>query len=108
MTPEQAEAPFSVPDSPQRTSLVEPGMAGAVLLLRGRVLDTACRRTPGALVDFWQADDEGNYDNSDYRLRGHQFADERGRYELRTIVPGLHTGRKRHIHVKAQPEAARC
>jgi protocatechuate 3,4-dioxygenase beta subunit len=35
-------------------------------------------------------------------LRGHQVADENGRFELETIVPGLYPGRTRHIHVIAQ------
>ncbi len=34
-----------------------------------------------------------------YRLRGHQIADDEGRFELETIVPGLYPGRTRHIHV---------
>ena len=102
-TPEQTEGPFFTPDSPERVSLLEPGMAGTALLLTGRILDTGCRPIPGALLDFWQADDAGQYDNSGYRLRGHQFADASGEYRLRTIVPGLYTGRTRHIHVKAQP-----
>jgi protocatechuate 3,4-dioxygenase beta subunit len=57
---------------------------------------------PGALLDFWQADDAGAYDNVGYTLRGHQFADEDGRFELETVVPGLYPGRTRHIHVRAQ------
>jgi protocatechuate 3,4-dioxygenase beta subunit len=101
-TPEQTEGPFFTPDSPERTSLLEPGLAGTALVLRGRVLDTSCRPIPGALVDFWQADDAGEYDNSGYRLRGHQFSDADGVYVLRTIVPGLYSGRTRHIHVKGQ------
>jgi protocatechuate 3,4-dioxygenase beta subunit len=56
----------------------------------------------GALVDFWHADDAGVYDNVGYKLRGHQFADARGRYTLETIVPGLYPGRTRHFHVKVQ------
>jgi protocatechuate 3,4-dioxygenase beta subunit len=55
-----------------------------------------------ALIDFWQADDRGNYDNDGYRLRGHQFTDGQGRYELTTVVPGVYPGRTRHIHVKVQ------
>jgi protocatechuate 3,4-dioxygenase beta subunit len=54
------------------------------------------------LLDFWQADDAGSYDNTGYRFRGHQFTDEGGRYELETVVPGLYPGRTRHIHVKVQ------
>jgi protocatechuate 3,4-dioxygenase beta subunit len=56
----------------------------------------------GALVDFWQADDDGQYDNAGYRLRGHQFTDATGAYRLETVVPGLYPGRTRHIHVKVQ------
>jgi protocatechuate 3,4-dioxygenase beta subunit len=101
-TPEQTEGPFFTPDSPARTSLLEPGLEGTMLVLSGSVLATDCTPVPGALLDFWQADDAGEYDNEGYRLRGHQFADGRGRYRLETIVPGLYTGRTRHIHVKVQ------
>jgi protocatechuate 3,4-dioxygenase beta subunit len=98
----QTEGPFYTPDTPQRQSLLEPGMAGTKLVVSGYVYDTACQPIPGALLDFWQCDDAGVYDNAGYRLRGHQFADDEGRFVLETIVPGLYTGRTRHIHVKAQ------
>lgn len=98
----QTEGPFYTPDTPERRSLLEPGMAGTRLVVTGSVYDTACQPVPGALLDFWQCDDAGHYDNDGYRLRGHQFADEDGRFELETIVPGLYPGRTRHIHVKAQ------
>jgi protocatechuate 3,4-dioxygenase beta subunit len=55
-----------------------------------------------ALLDFWHADDSGEYDNDGFRCRGHQYADSEGRYRLETIVPGLYPGRTRHIHVKVQ------
>lgn len=102
VTPQQTEGPFYTPDTPQRTSLLEPGMAGTPLVVSGTVLGTDCRPVAGALLDFWQADDDGVYDNAGYRLRGHQFADEEGRYHLETILPGLYPGRTRHIHVKVQ------
>jgi protocatechuate 3,4-dioxygenase beta subunit len=98
----QTEGPFYTPDTPQRQSLREPGMAGTKLVVSGYVYDTACQPVPGALLDFWQCDDAGVYDNTGYRLRGHQFADDEGRFVLETIVPGLYTGRTRHIHVRAQ------
>ena len=77
-------------------------MAGTPIVVTGTVLSTACRPLPGALLDFWQADDRGAYDNTGYRLRGHQFTDERGRYRLESIVPGLYPGRTRHFHVRVQ------
>jgi len=98
----QTEGPFYTPNSPERTSLLEPGMAGTKMLLTGHVLSTDCRLIAGALVDFWHADDNGVYDNVGYQLRGHQFTDDAGQYSLETIVPGLYPGRTRHFHVKVQ------
>ena len=82
--------------------LLEPGINGARFVLTGFALSTACKPVAGALLDFWQADDHGDYDNQGYRLRGHQFSDTDGRYRLETIIPGLYPGRTRHIHVKVQ------
>ena len=101
-TIEQTEGPYFTPDSPERTALREEGMAGTPLLLTGYVYATDCQPVAEALIDFWQADDAGVYDNAGYTLRGHQFTDDEGRYELETIVPGLYPGRTRHIHVKVQ------
>ena len=103
----QTEGPFFTPMSPERAELIEPGMAGQPIELVGFVLTRGCKPVPGALVDFWQADDKGEYDNKGYRLRGHQFADSEGRFRLRTIVPGVYTGRTRHFHVKVQPKGGR-
>lgn len=55
-----------------------------------------------SLIDVWQADAEGAYDNTGNKLRGHQFTDEEGRYRIETIVPGVYPGRTRHLHVKVQ------
>jgi protocatechuate 3,4-dioxygenase beta subunit len=99
----QTEGPYFKPSSPERTELFEEGMAGQPIELVGFVLSRACKPLAGALLDFWQADDRGRYDNSGFRLRGHQFADAEGRYRLRSVVPGIYVGRTRHIHVKVQP-----
>ena len=98
----QTEGPFYSPDTPRRRSLLEDGLQGERLALTGVVVDSRCRPIPRALLDFWQADANGDYDTEGFRLRGHQFTDRRGRYRLDTIVPALYTGRTRHIHVKAQ------
>lgn len=101
-TASQTEGPFYTPDSPERTSLIEPGITGTKIILAGTVLSRSCMPIAQAIVDFWHADDGGEYDNAGYKLRGHQFTDEAGRYVLETIVPGLYPGRTRHIHVKVQ------
>ena len=102
-TPQQTEGPYFIPDSPQRTSLVEAGTAGTALVLTGRVLSTDCEPLPGALLDFWQADGDGEYDLEGYGLRGNQLTDAQGRFRLETVRPGPYPGRTPHIHVKAQP-----
>jgi protocatechuate 3,4-dioxygenase beta subunit len=101
-TAEQTEGPFFTPNSPERKSLLEDGMQGVYMLVSGRVLGTDCQPIAGALLDFWHCDANGVYDNEGYRLRGHQFTDEQGLYELETVMPGLYTGRTRHIHVKVE------
>jgi protocatechuate 3,4-dioxygenase beta subunit len=103
----QTDGPYFKPSSPERTELYEEGMAGQPVELVGLVLSRACKPLAGALLDFWQADAKGQYDNSGFHLRGHQFTDEEGRSRLRSIVPGIYPGRTRHIHVKVQPAGGR-
>ena len=102
ITPAQTEGPYYTPNSPQRASLLESGISGTKIVVTGTVLSTSCEPIVRALVDFWHCDDNGEYDNVGYKLRGHQFTDDAGRYSLETIVPGLYPGRTRHFHVKVQ------
>jgi protocatechuate 3,4-dioxygenase beta subunit len=106
-TMRQTEGPFFKPQSPQRTELIETGIGGQPIEITGFVLTRACKPIGGALIDVWQADGTGNYDNFGFRLRGHQFTDAEGRYRLRSVVPGAYEGRTRHIHVKVQPPGGR-
>ena len=101
-TPAQTAGPYFKPNSPERGTLAEPGLAGTPLTITGRVVTSACSPIAGALLDFWQADHNGQYDTAGFRLRGHQYTDRDGRFSVTTIVPGLYTGRTRHLHVKAQ------
>jgi protocatechuate 3,4-dioxygenase beta subunit len=101
-TPSVTEGPYFKPGSPERKSLLEPGVVGDRLNLTGRVLTRSGKPIAGALLDFWQADGNGRYDNAGYKLRGHQLTDDQGRYYLETVVPGNYGGRTRHIHVKIQ------
>jgi protocatechuate 3,4-dioxygenase beta subunit len=95
LTPSQTAGPYFKPRSPQRSNLIEPGEAGARLRLTGQVLSADCRPLSAALLDL-----------RGFRHRGHLFADESGRFELLTVVPGLYPGRTRHLHVRVQPRGA--
>ncbi|WP_068926754.1 carbohydrate-binding protein [Planobispora rosea] len=97
----QMEGPYFKPNSPQRDDLTG-GVSGTRLVVTGHVFNRACQPLSRVLLDFWQADTMGAYDNTGYRLRGHLYTDANGVYRLTTIVPGLYPGRTRHIHVKLQ------
>lgn len=103
LTEPNIEGPFFSEGSPERTSLREEGMAGVLFVVEGRVRSTDCEPILGAVLDFWQADDGGAYDNAGFELRGHQSVDGEGAYVLETIVPGHYLNgasyRPAHIHV---------
>ena len=97
-TVRQTEGPFFKPRSPQRADLRERGSRRRCRSnLTGLVLTRRCQPVAGALVDLWHADDKGDYDNSGFRYRGHQFTDAQGRYRFRTIRPAVYTGPHRAL-----------
>ena len=97
----QTPGPFFKPTSPQRRSLLEKDSPlREKLVVSGVVLGQGCKPLANALLDFWHADEMGEYDNEGFRYRGHQFTDAQGRYRLETILPAEYPGRARHIHVK--------
>jgi len=103
--------PFYTPRTPRRGNLIDPGMGGVPIAISGRVLDKDCRPLAGAVLDFWQADAAGQYDNEGFRLRGHQYTDDEGGFRLATIKPRYYssffTFRTPHIHVMAQGPGTR-
>lgn len=101
-TAAQTEGPYFKPNSPAKSDLFADVNKGTRLVVSGSVLSTSCQPVGRALLDVWQADADGQYDNSGTHLRGHLFADDSGHYRFVTVVPGLYPGRTRHIHVKVQ------
>ena len=99
------------PGAPFRDDVNVRGDAEMPLVIRGHVL-ARLRVTPlaGALLDVWQADADGVYDNAsaDFHLRGRFYADGDGQYAFTTVLPGLYPGRTRHIHPRQRrrPRAA--
>ena len=100
------EGPFFTPNTPAKRNFRRDAR-GENLTLLGFVVGRDCQPVAGALVDLWHADAQGEYDNDGYRLRGHQFTDEQGRYVFETIVPARYGSRTPHYHVKVQPRGGR-
>ena len=111
-SPSLTEGPYYKTGSPKRTSLIESETVGTKLTISGYVFARSagsrrarnCQPIANARLDFWQADGNGNYDNTGYKLRGHQFTDSSGRYQLETVIPGQYSSRTPHIHVKMQAQ----
>ncbi|MCP3797813.1 dioxygenase [Allokutzneria sp. A3M-2-11 16] len=106
-TPAAMEGPLFKPNSPETTKFVTPGTSTGVLLdFTGFVYATDCRPIAGALLEFWQCDQNGDYDTVGFSLRGHQFTAADGSYRLSTIVPRDYYGRwgrrAPHIHTQVQ------
>ena len=97
---ELTEGPYYKAGAPQSAALRTAGVAGTPLVLTGYVVSRSCQPIANAKLDFWQADGNGNYDNSGYTLRGWQLTDANGAYRLETVIPGLYPGRTEHIHFK--------
>ena len=100
-TPRQTEGPYYKANSPRRHNLAS-GQAGERIVLTGFVLSRNCRPIPRAVVDVWQTNASGAYDNAGFNLRGHELTDDQGRYWFETIVPAAYPGRTAHIHIKVQ------
>jgi protocatechuate 3,4-dioxygenase beta subunit len=103
LTPEDIEGPFYKAGAPLRSSLYDSGSKAEKLVLSGVVRITDCKPLANVALDFWHADDRGEYDNAGYRYRGLVKTDAQGRYRLETNLPPPYSGRPRHIHVKLQP-----
>jgi protocatechuate 3,4-dioxygenase beta subunit len=102
LTPAVDEGPYYKTGSPERSKIAGPGTPGQKLIVEGVVMNTSGEPLPHAWLDFWQADGKGYYDNEDYNLRGHQHADEKGRYHLETVRPMQYAGRTVHLHAKVR------
>jgi protocatechuate 3,4-dioxygenase beta subunit len=97
-TENNIEGPYYRPGAP--TWQVPTDLQGTRLVVTGKVVDHNCEPVPGAVLDFWQTDSKGEYDNSGYVLRGTIEAGEDGSYKLDTIQPAKYETRPAHIHVK--------
>jgi protocatechuate 3,4-dioxygenase beta subunit len=104
VTADNIEGPFYKPGAPHRARLVSDRDPGERLVLAGSVRSTSCEPIAGAVLDVWQADARGGYDHDGWGLRGRLVTDDRGHWQVHTILPGRYLNGRRyrpaHVHVK--------
>jgi hydroxyquinol 1,2-dioxygenase len=93
-TPATVLGPFHIEGSPELDfgADMSDGLPGTPLYLHGTVRDLDGDPVAGAVLDVWQADNEGAYESQvpdvdEARLRGKYTTREDGSYCVRTIVP---------------------
>jgi catechol 1,2-dioxygenase len=87
--------PFHVADAPELPmgANICLDQKGEDMYIEGRILDTSGKPITGAVIDVWQANDEGFYDvqqkgiQPDFNLRGVFRTGEDGRYWFRAVKP---------------------
>lgn len=95
--------PFYKEDAPFKQRLGE-GIEGERLIITGKVMDMRCQPLKGAILDIWQANSTGEYDNKGFTLRGKVNTNNDGVYLIDTIIPKEYgqgdITRPGHIHLK--------
>ena len=113
VTEDNILGPFHRRGAPFRAKVTPPLEPGTVVLIKGRVFGHDTRRPlANAVLDIWQANHQGRYDNDDPKRppaadvfvnRARLVTDENGAYEFESIKPGPYridrtTWRPSHIH----------
>lgn len=111
LIPEVMEGPFPTKVQMERRNITE-GHVGEPLRVGIQVVDKACKPIPGAKVEVWHCDVDGDYSSyvdgaapddageGTTFLRGTQTTNDQGVVEFVTIWPGWYPGRAIHIHSK--------
>ena len=71
---------------------------GEVIEITGRVTQADGRALDNVVLEIWQADSEGRFDNPQFFGWGRAATDANGFYRFRTIKPGSYEGRLPHIN----------
>jgi catechol 1,2-dioxygenase len=78
--------PFYKEGAPFKQRLGE-GVEGERLIITEKVMNMRCQPLQDAILDVWQANSTGEYDNEGFTLRGKVKTNNDGTYLLDTIVP---------------------
>jgi protocatechuate 3,4-dioxygenase beta subunit len=97
-TAEMTIGPFFPPEFAVGANDLTQGAQGEVIEISGRVVQLDGRPLDNLVLEIWQADAEGRFDNPDFFGWGRAATDANGVYLFRTIRPGATEGRAPHIN----------
>jgi protocatechuate 3,4-dioxygenase, alpha subunit len=96
-TAEMTLGPFFPPEFAQGADDLAPGAADAIEIT-GRVTELDGKPLENLVLEIWQADSAGRFDNPAFPGWGRAATDAQGIYRFRTLRPGAIPGRAPHIN----------
>jgi protocatechuate 3,4-dioxygenase beta subunit len=97
-TAEMTLGPFFPREFAEGANDLAKGASGEPIEITGRVVELDGRALDNVIIEIWQADAGGRFDNPDFLGWGRAATDAQGSYSFRTIKPGACAGRAAHIN----------
>ena len=95
---EMTLGPFFPREFAQGANDLSAGAKGEVIEVTGRITQLDGKLLDNLVVEIWQADAAGRFDNPEFFGWGRAATDANGVYRFRTIKPGAVDGRAPHIN----------
>jgi protocatechuate 3,4-dioxygenase alpha subunit len=96
-TAEMTLGPFFPPEFARGLHDLAP-RAGDAIEITGRVTELDGKPLDNLVLEIWQADRAGGFDNPEFAGWGRAATNAQGEYRFRTVRPGATTGRAPHIN----------
>ena len=97
-TAEMTLGPFFPREFAAGANDLSKGARGEVIEITGRVVQLDGKPLDNLVLEIWQADAQGRYDNPDFLGWGRAATDAGGVYRFRTVKPGPAQGRAPSIN----------
>jgi protocatechuate 3,4-dioxygenase, alpha subunit len=97
-TAEMTLGPFFPREFAEGANDLAQGSSGEIIEITGRVSELDGKALDNVIVEIWQADAAGRFDNPAFPGWGRAATDAQGNYRFRTIRPGAAPGRAAHVN----------
>jgi protocatechuate 3,4-dioxygenase, alpha subunit len=97
-TAEMTLGPFFPREFAQGANDLTQGVPGEIIEIAGRVTELDGKALDNLILEIWQADAAGRFDNPAFPGWGRAATDAQGNYRFRTIRPGAARGRAPHVN----------